>query len=545
MKRKIIFSTIFALALAAIAPSAQAQSSAATKSAQSAAMYRAVMKAYDELLQENPKDHEVLFRRASEYYNHSEFLRALDDLDNAVKYAPSSTDKDMMFSIYALRAECYRELKRYSQALPECNKALEIDPNSYPMLNLRAEIYFDMADYASAKTDYNRMRRINSRSQEALFGLAKVAAKENNIGLANEYIDSAVKLTPASSDAYVRRAEVKEQMGDYNGAVDDLLVAMATDSSDKHALPALVKLADSNYAAVMAGLSSAIRQAPRQPLYYFLRASIAAAHFHYGAAIDDFQHIITENLYSYSGLYSSLAECYYALGQYDKALDNIETALATYEEGVDDPAHYFTVRAQIQRAMANYDKALASANRALDLKEDDAEAQVVKALILTDQKKAEDASNLLGEVIINNPDEPMNYLLRAWVLNDFMNQTKAANGFYSRAAGLELDHSERIGSMLGFAQLFNGQTAKGVEWMEHCLSEPDYDGGKHYLGACFYAWAGRTDKALECMEEALKAGYANYHNWTANKDGRVNVEPIRSNAKFQALLSQYSSIFTK
>jgi hypothetical protein len=47
------------------------------------------------------------------------------------------------------------------------------------------------------------------------------------------------------------------------------------------------------------------------------------------------------------------------------------------------------------------------------------------------------------------------------------------------------------------------------------------------------------------MEEALKAGYANYHNWTANKDGRVNVEPIRSNAKFQALLNQYSSIFTK
>jgi tetratricopeptide (TPR) repeat protein len=146
---------------------------------------------------------------------------------------------------------------------------------------------------------------------------------------------------------------------------------------------------------------------------------------------------------------------------------------------------------------------------------------------------------------MNNPDAPMNYLLRAWVLNDFLNQSKAANGFYSRAAGLELDHSERIGSMLGFAQLFNGQTAKGVAWMENCLSEPDYDGGNHYLGACFYAWAGRTDKALECMEEALKAGYANYHNWTANKDGRVNVEPLRSNAKFQALLSQYSSIFAK
>lgn len=504
---------------------------------------RAVMQAYDDMLRENYKDYEVLFRRANEYYNHGDYLRALDDLESAVKYAPESAT-DTRFSIFALRAECYYQLKRYSQALPDANEALKIDPTSTTMLNLRAKIEYDFDKIDEAKADYNKLLRINPRSQEAFFGLALVAARQNNFGNANEYMEKAVALTPNDGDAYVKRAQVKQNMSDYNGAVDDLLLAMATDANNSNALPALVELANTNYAAVISGLSGAIRQAPRQALYYFLRGSIAAAHYHYGAAIDDFKYIISENLYNYAGLYSSLAECYYALGDYDTALDEIDSALAKYNDD-DDPCHYFTVRAKIQRALKQYDKAILSINRALDIQPENSDAIVEKALILTNQKKAKEASNLLGEVIMAEPYEPMNYMLRAWVLNDFLNQQKAAKGLYSRVTELEFDHPERVSSMLGFAELFNGKTAKGVTWIENCLKEPDYDGRTHYLAACFYAWAGRNQRALECMEGALKAGYANYHDWTANNDGRVNVSPVRDDAKFTALLEQYKSIFAK
>ena len=533
MKRYFI-TPLFALAIA---------SGAFAQAPQAADFNRAVMQAYEEMLRENYKDYEVLFRRANEYYNHGDYLRALEDLDSAVKYCPES-DSDLRFSIYALRAECYYELKRYAQALPEATQALNIDPTSTAMLNLRGRIEYDFNQLTEAKADFSKLLRINSRSQEALFGLALVAAKENNVGLAGEYMEKAVALTPSDSNAFIRRAKVKQIMGDYNGAVDDLLLAMATDADTAKALPALVELADTNYPAVASGLSGAIRQAPRQPLYYFLRGSIAASHYHYGAAIADFKYIISENLYNYAGLYCSLAECYYALGDYETALDEVDTALAKYTDE-DDPARYFTVRARIQRALKQTDKAMLSINRALDILPDNSDAMVEKALILTDQKKAKDASALLGEVIMAEPYQPMNYLLRAWVMNDFLNQQKAAKGLYTRVCELELDHPEQIGSMLGFAQLFNGQTAKAVEWMEACLKEPDGDGHNHYLGACFYAWAGRKQRALECMEDALKAGYANYYDWTLNSDGRVNVSPIRDDAKFKELLEQYKSIFSK
>ncbi|MDE6032961.1 MAG: tetratricopeptide repeat protein, partial [Muribaculaceae bacterium] len=178
MKRYFI-TPLFALAIA---------SGAFAQAPQAADFNRAVMQAYEEMLRENYKDYEVLFRRANEYYNHGDYLRALEDLDSAVKYCPES-DSDLRFSIYALRAECYYELKRYAQALPEATAALNIDPTSTAMLNLRGRIEYDFNQLTEAKADFSKLLRINSRSQEALFGLALVAAKENNVGLAGEYME--------------------------------------------------------------------------------------------------------------------------------------------------------------------------------------------------------------------------------------------------------------------------------------------------------------------------------------------------------------------
>lgn len=498
---------------------------------------RAIMQAYEEMLRENYKDYETYFHRANSYYNQGEYLRALTDLDSALKYAPT-TDVEMRFAIYALRTECYTELKRYSQALVEANEALKLDPTSSQMLKLRGNVALNLGQYDTAKSDFNKLLRIQPRNIDAYFGLAHVAAKENNHGLAADYMQKAIDMSPGDGNIYVRCAGVKEQLGDYNGAVDDLLMAIATDAGNANALPALVQLANSNYSAVMAGLSGAIRQAPRQPLFYYLRGSIAAAHFHYSAAIDDFKYILSEGLYDYSGIYCALAECYYALCDYQEALNNIDSALASYDEQ-DDVSRYFMVRAQIQRATGETDKALASINRALDFNAENQDAIIEKALILTDKKEAKEASALLGEVIMTDPYEPMTYMVRAWVLNDFLNQPKAAKGLYERVIDLELDHSERVGSMLGFAQLFDGKTAKGIAWIDAILAEPDYDGKNNYYGACFYAWAGRTEKALECVEKSLKAGYNNFHNWLNYNDSRINVSPLRDDQRFKDLIKQY------
>lgn len=515
---------------------------AAAASAATPNYNQGIMNVYEQMLRENYKDYETLFRRANTYYNAGDYLKALDDLDRAAKYCPE-TDAESLFAIYALRGECYYYLKRYQMALPELTKALGYEPTSVALLQLRGQTAYRVGKYDDAKADFSKVLRIEPRSQEALFGLAQVAAKQSNIGLATDYMDQAVGMAPNASASFVKRSRVKELIGDYNGAVDDLLLAMATDGNDPDALPGLVQLANSNYSAVIAGLTGAIKRAPRNPLFYYLRASIAAAHFHYHAALDDFKYIIDNNLYDYSGLYCSMAECYYALGQFEKALDNSEQALATADMKADDLCHYSTVRAMIQRAMGLTDKALASINRALDYNENDTDAQTARALILIDKKDYDKAAAQLGELVMTQPFEPLPYMLRAWVANDFTHQPKASKGFYQQVADLELDYFDRVNSYLGFAQLYLGETAKAVKWMEAILAQPDYDGKNNYFGACFYAWAGRRDRAFECMEAALKAGYANLYDWKFRNDCRINVSPLRDDPRFASLLQQYKSIF--
>ena len=57
-------------------------------------MTRAVLDVYQRQLQEDPTDWETWMRRANEYYNHDEYMRALNDIDNALKYIPADKRDD-------------------------------------------------------------------------------------------------------------------------------------------------------------------------------------------------------------------------------------------------------------------------------------------------------------------------------------------------------------------------------------------------------------------------------------------------------------------
>ena len=56
----------------------------------------AVIQTYDRQLQANPQDYQTYFRRGNEYYRHDEYMRALEDMNQALRYAPvSDTDTPM------------------------------------------------------------------------------------------------------------------------------------------------------------------------------------------------------------------------------------------------------------------------------------------------------------------------------------------------------------------------------------------------------------------------------------------------------------------
>ncbi|MDE6802528.1 MAG: tetratricopeptide repeat protein [Muribaculaceae bacterium] len=499
---------------------------------------KAMMGVYAQELEENPENYEIYFRRANEYYNLNQYLRALSDIDNALKYTPE-TETDLLFQEYTLRANIYMMSDRKEDALIDLEKACQLDPTSTTTLFLKANTEYELGKYADAKEDYSKLSRYDQHMTEPLIGLARIAVKENNLGLANEYIDRAVSFASADSEVYLRRADVRKLMGNNTGAVDDLIIAISIDKENSRALAELVAMSNSDYNAVITGLSSAIQQAPAVGMFVYLRAIISMSHYRYTAAIADFHQIIDENLYNYAGIYGSLAECYYGIGKYQEALTEINQALSM----TTDNGEYYITRAKIRRAMGDYDKALESASTALDKLPGTIKAIVEKGLCEASTGNYEEASELFGEAIMDAPDNAYNYFLRAAVMTDHLNQTAAARSLYRRVADLDAD-ALNVKSFKGFALLMQGKTADATAWMDNILANAkDVDGSLNYYGACLFSQMGNMERALSCMENSLENGYADYTNWTKTDDCVISVAKMRSDKRFEALLNRYDYLF--
>ena len=502
---------------------------------------KAVLDAYSQILKEDPKDYETYFHRAGQYYAHDEYILALADVDEALKYVPVS-DKDLRFQLMELRANIYLQTGKPQLALADLTEALALDPTSYATIYLKANTDYQLGNYPEAKAGYQRMIGLVPRSADAYLGLARVAVEESNIGLANDYLEQSVAINPNNVDAYLRRAAVRRAMGNDNGAVDDLLLAMSIDSTNPKAVDALVSYADTNYPAVVTGLTSAISQAPKNALYWYLRAQIAQAHGHYVPAIADYRKIIDDQLYNYRGIYASIAECQYYMGDYAAALDNLDYALAS----IHDNASYYVLRSRILRALKRPDEAAEAAAKVGYIDHNSIEGHLMMAQCYADKGDYKTASEVLGEASMIVPDNPLMNITRAYILQNKLNQPVAANNFLQQVIASESFADDNVKSLRGFAMLAAGDKTGAMAWIDNILSgNKDHDGLANYYGACLYSAMGDYDKALQCAEASLKLGYANYYNWMFNEDEPINVRPLRDDLRFLNLMSRYSGLFER
>ena len=500
-------------------------------------MTKAMMEVYEQELTANPKAYDIYFRRANEYYKFDQYLRALSDVDNAIKYTPAE-DTDMLFQCHSLRGEIYQMLGKHADALTDFTEALRLDPTSFMALYQKGNSEYELGNYADAKNSYNRLRASTGRSAEALTGLARVAVKENNLGLASQYMDDAVSMMPTDSDIYVRRSSVRRMLGNNTGAVEDLIMAISIDSNAK-AFQELINVSNQDYPAVITALSNAVHQAPEQGMFYYIRGVIAQAHNHYPSAIADYRKIIDENLYNYAGIYASLGECYYALCDFEQALENVNQAIGMSS----DNGEYFLALARIYRAQGRNDDAMRAIDSALEKIPGSAAARAEQGKILFSQKKYDEASGIFGELTIDNPNDPMNYMLRAWVIADGLGKSGNALPIYKRVLELDMD-PDKPASLHGFALLFTGKHAEAIKWADMIVRDNnDTDGSINYLAACLYAQAEETDKAFDCLETALNKGYSNKYQYTICDDARINLSPLRKDKRFTTTLANYSYIF--
>lgn len=454
-------------------------------------------------------------------YN-EEFGRALTAANVAVKKIPSK-DKEYKAFAYGTRAHVYLNLEDTIQALKDYSQAINIVPDDDRFYNQRAQVYYEQGKYDLADKDYLKMISLKEGDVMGYMGIGRNANAQKRYEDAIKQFDYVVKLEPNYSSAYSFRAESYIGLKKYNEAIDDVISALGIDR-DRKAFYELQELADSAFEQTVAKLKVQKIKEPNEQswdydlgIVYERAAKYNKAIAYYKESLEKESNIITA---------SRISSCYDDLGDYDKALEYCNQAIA------------------LDSVKANY--------------------LYEKANILDNAGRTQEAIKTMSDYIANTPDEPAGYYQRGW-FKDHSGDIEGALEDYTMAITLQpneayaylnrgvlyrlkgenakaesdfkqvvrLDSIPEDAECSFYAYYYLGQKDKAIEVLNTALDKDKK--GNCYDAACLYSVMGEKEKALSYLRQSLEDGYRRFAHIKRDRD-LIN---IRNTEEFKVLMKEY------
>ena len=454
-------------------------------------------------------------------YN-EEFGRALTAANVAVKKIPSK-DKEYKAFAYGTRAQVYLNLEDTIQALKNYSQAINIVPDDDRFYNQRAQVYYEQGKYDLADKDYLKMISLKEGDVMGYMGIGRNANAQKRYEDAIKQFDYVVKLEPNYSSAYSFRAESYIGLKKYNEAIDDVISALGIDR-DRKAFYELQELADSAFEQTVAKLKVQKIKEPNEQswdydlgIVYERAAKYNKAIAYYKESLEKESNIITA---------SRISSCYDDLGDYDKALEYCNQAIA------------------LDSVKANY--------------------LYEKANILDNAGRTQEAIKTMSDYIANTPDEPAGYYQRGW-FKDHSGDIEGALEDYTMAITLQpneayaylnrgvlyrlkgenakaesdfkqvvrLDSIPEDAECSFYAYYYLGQKDKAIEVLNIMLDKDKK--GNCYDAACLYSVMGEKEKALSYLRQSLEDGYRRFAHIKRDRD----LDNIRNTEEFKVLLKEF------
>lgn len=454
-------------------------------------------------------------------YN-EEFGRALTAANVAVKKIPSK-DKEYKAFAYGTRAQVYLNLEDTIQALKDYSQAINIVPDDDRFYNQRAQVYYEQGKYDLADKDYLKMISLKEGDVMGYMGIGRNANAQKRYEDAIKQFDYVVKLEPNYSSAYSFRAESYIGLKKYNEAIDDVISALGIDR-DRKAFYELQELADSAFEQTVAKLKVQKIKEPNEQswdydlgIVYERAAKYNKAIAYYKESLEKESNIITA---------SRISSCYDDLGDYDKALEYCNQAIA------------------LDSVKTNY--------------------LYEKANILDNAGRTQEAIKTMSDYIANTPDEPAGYYQRGW-FKDHSGDIEGALEDYTMAITLQpneayaylnrgvlyrlkgentkaesdfkqvvrLDSIPEEADCSFYAYYYLGQKDKAIEVLNTVLDKDKK--GNCYDAACLYSVMGEKEKALSYLRQSLEDGYRRFAHIKRDRD-LIN---IRNTEEFKVLLKEF------
>ena len=211
-----------------------------------------------------------------------------------------------------------------------------------------------------------------------------------------------------------------------------------------------------------------------------------------------------------------------------------------------------------------YDKALDYCNQAIALDSTETDYLYLKANILDNAGRTEEAIKIMDRYIEKNPEDAFPYYRRGWfkdhsgkydeAIEDYtMSITLEPNYAYAymnrgalylltgnkQAADEDFKQTIRLDSIPEeadcsfYAYYYLGDKDKAIETLNKVLEKDD--NGDFYDAACLYSIMGDKDKALSYLRKSLEKGYRRFAHIKRDRD----LNNIRNTPEFKALMNEY------
>ena len=455
--------------------------------------------------------------------NHNEeYGRALTAANIAVKKI-SSKDKEFKAFAFSTRASVFLNLEDTIQAIKDYAQAIALTPEDDRLYNARAQVYYEQGKYDLADNDYRKMISLKEGDIMGYMGIGRNANAQKRYEDAIKQFDYVSKLEPSYSSAYSFRAESYIGLKKYNEAVDDVITALGIEQDDK-AFYELQILADSAFVQTVAKLKVQKLKEPKVPSWSYDLGVVYEKTKRNAKAIQYYKESLA--IESNKETANRISNCYYEIGDYNKALEYCDKAIA------------------LDTANTNY--------------------LYFKANILDNAGRSEEAIKIMDSYIAQNPEEYFSYYRRGW-FKDHLEKIDDAIEDYTMAITLQpnyayqylnrgvlylqkgdsqaadndfkqvilLDSVPDAPECAFYAYYYLGDKGKAVETLNKALKKENK--GIFYDAACLYSIMGNKEQAISYLRKSLKNGYRRFAHIKRDRD----LNNIRSTAEYKALLNEY------
>lgn len=223
-------------------------------------------------------------------------------------------------------------------------------------------------------------------------------------------------------------------------------------------------------------------------------------------AIESYQEALRENP-SYNVVYQGLAECFYALGEYEQALDQVVKA-ETFKKN--DPL-LLNIHAFILVGLGSLDEASAIFNRVLAAWPNDISARFGIAEIDISAGRVSAASSQYLDALRRFPENRKALLSLALVSKESGNNV-AARDYLEKALQFHGDNPQ-VFFYAAYLATLDGQLGEAEGRVRTALSmKADYDDARELLGTILYK-TGRHTEVLEVCDARIAANRNHASAW--------------------------------